>query len=92
MDLEISNRTQDLQELQLLLLPKLQVVERCFLNLEAITVTQELSTINAMEELAFQMKTESEVATSLLESWTLDMKIFVQNFKCVFEKFHSLLS
>lgn len=92
MNSEISNQTKYLQELQLLLLPRLHILQKCFLNLEAIMVTQEMSIIDAIEELAFQMKTKSEVATSLLESWILAMKTLMQDFKSIFEKFHSLLS
>lgn len=55
-------------------------------------VTQEMSTLDAMEEQVSQMQTESEVYTSLLESWSLSMKIFMQDFKYVFDKFDSLLS
>lgn len=89
---EICNRIRDLQELQLVLLPRLQILQKCYLNLDALTVTQEMSTIDAMEEQVSQMQTESEVATSLLESWSLSIKTFMQDFKSVFDKFHSLLS
>lgn len=54
--------------------------------------TQEMSTLDAMEEQVSQMQTEKEVATSLLESWSLSMKQFLQDFKSIFDKFYSLLS
>lgn len=90
-DSQIYKRSQDLQKLQLLLL-KLQILQKCFLNMGAIIVTQELSTIDGMEELAFQMKTQSEIVASLLDTWSTDMKEFLKNFKFIFEKFYSLLS
>lgn len=89
---EITNRTRDLQEVQLVLLPQLQILQKWYLNLDALTVTQEMSTLDAMKEQVSQMQTKSEVATSLLESWSLSMKTFMQDFKSVFDKFHSLLS
>lgn len=55
-------------------------------------VTQEMSTLDAMEEHVYQMQTENEVATLLLESWSLSMKKFMQDLKSIFDKFHSLLS
>ena len=92
MEQEISTRSRDLQELQLGLLPRLQILQKCYLNLDALTVTQEMSIIDAMEEQVSQMQMESEVATSLLESWSLSMKTFMQDLKSVFDKFHSLFS
>lgn len=51
-----------------------------------------MSTIDAMEELAFQMKTQSEIVSSLLDTWSFNMKQFLKDFKFIFEKFYSLLS
>ncbi|WP_258316910.1 hypothetical protein, partial [Escherichia coli] len=59
---------------------RLQILQKCYLNLDALTVTQEMSTLDAMEEQVSQMQTESEVSTSLLESWSLSMKQFMQDF------------
>lgn len=38
-ELEINNRTRYLQELQLVLLPCLQILQKCYLNLDALMVT-----------------------------------------------------
>lgn len=92
LEAEISNQTRNLQELQLVLLPRLQILLKCYLNIDALMVTQDMSTMDAMEEQVYQMQTENEVATLLLESWSLSMKTFLQDFKSVFDKFHSLLS
>lgn len=71
----------------MVLLPRLQIFQKCFLNLEALMVTKEMSTIDAMEEQVSQMQTKSEVATSLLESWSLAMKTFMQDFKSILTSF-----
>lgn len=60
---EISNQTHNLQELQLVLLPRLQILQKCYLNIDALMVTQEMSTMDAMEEQVYQMQMENEVAT-----------------------------
>lgn len=91
-DSEIYKRNNDLQELRMLLLPKMQILQKCFLGMEAIIVNQEMSTMDAMEGLAFQMKTRSEIVASLVDTWLINMKAFLKDFKFFFEKFYSLFS
>lgn len=50
MEQEINTWSRDLQELQLVLLPQLQILQKCYLNLDALLVTQEMRTSDAMEE------------------------------------------
>lgn len=45
-----------------------------------------MSTLDAMEELAFQIKTQLEITPTLLETWSTDLTILQKDFKFVFNK------
>lgn len=74
----------------MILLPKLQVLQRSFLHTDAILATPEMSTLDAMEELAFQIRTQQEITATLLKTWSNDLTIVQKDFKSVFDKLSHL--
>ncbi|XP_059067706.1 uncharacterized protein LOC131858474 [Cryptomeria japonica] len=63
-----------------------QVLQESFLHTDAIIATLEMSTLDAMEELAFQIRTQLEIIAMLLETWSIDLIIVQKEFKSVFDK------
>lgn len=57
-----------LKELQTHLIPKVEILQQAYKELEAILATPEMSTVDAMEELAVRLKTHIEITKILLET------------------------
>lgn len=79
-------RTKSLQELQTLLIPKVEILQRGYKEIVAILATPEMSTIDYMEKLACQIRTHVEITNTLLETWHNDLKQLQSHFGDAFSK------
>lgn len=73
-------RTTSLQELQPLLLTKIEILQRGYKETEAILATLEMSTLDSMENILSQIQTHTKIIGTLLETWHNDLTLLKSSF------------